>query len=146
MNNEPQESKVRNAHETLFGGRTIAVQYDDGHTEDVKVLQLPIGKYEKAFALLDDEIGLTALCCGKNRDWLCRETPGQIVLPESYERLWAAIQEVNSAGFFEWSTRRAKAVAEKNSTMVAALAALPPDMIRMAVEKGLQANGSTSAR
>lgn len=51
---------------TLFGGRTITgVLFTDGHTEDVRVRQLPLADYERAFACRDDEFALTALCCGE---------------------------------------------------------------------------------
>src|ERR1022692_3142636 len=94
--------------ETLFGGRDAQALHEDGSVQGIKVRQLRLGEYERAFALIEDEIAFTAFCCsgsgvspdpagtggGYERAW------SLTLQPESYETLQLAAREVNEKGFF----------------------------------------------
>lgn len=99
-NNAAEESL--NKMETMFGGRVVKVVFEDNNTEEVKVRQLPLRDYDRAFAVIDDEIALTAHICGKSKDWALS------LQPESYEALQEKAREVNGRGFFGWSERKSR--------------------------------------
>jgi hypothetical protein len=86
--------------ETLFGGRLIIVTHEDGGSEEVKVSQLRLADYDRAFLLIEDELGLTAVMCGKDKAWI------NTLQPESYDELQAVAREVNARGFFSFAERR----------------------------------------
>lgn len=115
---------------TLFGGRTVPVLQLDGAAAEVTVRQLPLGDYERAFALADDEIALTAFLCGQPKEW------AYALAPESYERLQAAAQEVNAKGFFAWVGRRLQREQAQQQAMLAAMSSLPPDVLKAAIQAG----------
>ena len=140
--------------DTLFGGRTVPVAFNDGTVGEIKVRQLPLADYEKAFSLLQDELALTALICGQAGEWLVgvqasacpplqsdtlkRELqPG--VTPESYEALRTAAWEVNANGFFAWSARRSAREQQAQGQMLQALATLPPAAIEQIAQLGMVA-------
>lgn len=126
--------------QTLFGGRLVAFNFEDGTTGEVKVAQLCLADYEKAYALMHDEkdeIAFTAFCCfepepaqRKTRDWALT------LHPESYELLQAAVQEVNAKGFFSFAARRRQQEQKAQEAMFAALANLPPETIQAAADLG----------
>ena len=124
--------------ETLFGGRLITITREDGSTEEIRVRQLPLADFEKAFALLDDELGLVALICGKDKAWLNGTPPDYKdgVSPESYENLHAAAREVNLRGFFSFSDRRQVREQATQDRMVKAMSTLTPDALKTAMELG----------
>lgn len=132
--------------ETLFGGRLVTICLAGGQTEEVRVRQVPLADYEKGFTLLGDEMALTAFICGKPMNWLTGEPgtrnaePGTsvaaAVTPESYELLRTTAAEVNERGFFAWSARRAQREQETQARMVSAMATLPPETLKMALEAG----------
>lgn len=138
----------------------VAVTFNDGTAADVKVRQLPLAEYEKAFGLFNDEMGLTALIANQPKAWLIggpgSDVPGlesgatqdsrlqtrdsqSGVTPESYEALRAAAEEVNQAGFFAWSARRSERERQAQAQMMHALAALPPDAIEQITQLGMAA-------
>jgi len=127
---------MNNSNNTLFGGRLATVAFLDGRTEEITVRQLPLRDYERAFNILDDELALTALICGKDKAWLTgsKEDGSDGLQPESYEALRAAAQEVNGNGFFAWSQRRAERLHAQLLQNAGLLAALPPEAMRLAVE------------
>ena len=115
-------------HETLHGGRLVAVTLQDGSSAEFKVRQLPLRDYEAALALLSDEIALTAFICGHEKAW------ADNLMPESYEALRVAAEEVNARGFFAYAGRqmvKLQAEVERNLTL---MASLPPETVRQAVE------------
>lgn len=128
--------------ETLFSGRTVEVLHLDGSKETIKVRQILIGQYPKAYGLMDDEFALTAYCCCDPEDdsavkdvaWLTT------LRPESYEQLQAAAREVNEKGFFSYASRQRKAVQEANAQMFANMAELPPEFLKMAIDLGSKAD------
>lgn len=124
----PNEPKT----DTLFGGRPMTAHLLDGNTVDLRVRQLPLRDYERAFALLDDEISLTAFCCdtGQPKAW------AETLAPESYEDLRAVVEEVNAKGFFAWSARRLTKLAEQQQRMMEVAAILPPDALKLALDAG----------
>lgn len=121
-----------NNNTTLFGGKKVLAQLIDGTAAEITVRQLPLGEYEKAFALFEDEIALVALICGQPKVW------AEMLQPESYEALQAAAQEVNARGFFAWSARRQKRAEEIQQAQLLAFSQLPPDVMRAAMETGLK--------
>lgn len=136
-------------NDTLLGGRLIpAVPFADGHTEDVRVRQLPLADYERAFACREDEIALTALCCesaspgdpastgAHARAWALTLTPA------SYEALYAAAREVNAHGFFAYAARRETREWEQ---LTAIAAQMSPDTLRAAISAGHQSTSPTSS-
>ncbi len=110
--------------ETLRGGRSAIAKFEDPETPDevVQVRQLPLRDYERAFKLFDDEVGLTALVCGKDKAW------GMSLDPKSYEDLHAAAQEVNAGGFFAYAARRQDALVRRINQV-------SPEMLRAVMEK-----------
>ena len=117
--------------DTLFGGRAAQARYLDGTTEDLRVRQLPLGEYEAAFKLLEDEIALTARICGRDRAWADQ------LAPESYEALRLLAEEVNANGFFAWSARQVERLRDQQARAFEALAALPPEALEAAYRLGL---------
>lgn len=113
--------------ETLLGGRTITVNKEDSSTEEVKVRQLPLREYEKAFLVYDDEFAFAALVCERSKEW------AQTLSPESYEELASACQEVNAKGFFSYAQRQQKKLMDR-------LNSVKPEVLRMAVEKASNAS------
>ena len=123
--------------DSLFGGRDVAVKLLDGSDATFRVHQLKLSQYEAAFALLGDEIALTAMICGHEKAW------ADNLAQESYERLFAAAQEVNQS-FFAWSERRRQREEELQRSQILAFSQLPPEVARAAAEAGLKAQGNPS--
>lgn len=117
-------------NDTLFAGRLITVTLLDGTTAEFKVHQLSLAQYERAFALLDDEITLTAFICGHDLKW------AENLKPESYEQVYAVAQEVNARGFFVWSQRRKQREQVVHERNLAAMAQLPPEVVKLAMQVG----------
>ncbi|HEX3855968.1 MAG TPA: hypothetical protein VHY30_01585 [Verrucomicrobiae bacterium] len=108
------------SHETLHGERKVPVAFADGQSAtDFTVKQFRIGDYQKALALYADEIGLVAFACGKIKKEI------ESLEPESYERLHAAVQELNEKGFFVYAARQEKRGQEM-------ISAMPPEMVQAA--------------
>lgn len=139
--------------ETLFGGRIVPVAMIDGTALDIKVAQLKMADWEKAYTLLADEMAFTAFCCfdpeglRKTKQWLLGKPPQHEdgIMPESYELLQAAAREVNEKGFFSFATRRVAREAKENESMMAAMATLPPEAIKLAAEAGLKSTSLNSS-
>jgi hypothetical protein len=129
---------MNNTNTTLFGGRKAPVQFNDGRTEEITIRQLALRDYEKAFAVLDDEMALTALICGREKAWLLgsKEDGSDGITTDCYEALQVHIQEVNAKGFFVWSRRRAAKARQQMQENAALMAAMPPEAMRAAIEAG----------
>lgn len=108
--------------DTLLGGRKINITFNDKTTREVTVRQITVGEYPGLFLKIDHEIALVATVCGI--------PPNEIgkVTPESYERLNAAVQEVNEKGFFAWSARQLQRAQKQ-------MAALPPELVKQIMER-----------
>lgn len=141
---------MNNAEKTtaLFGGKLVAVVFEDGTTNNISVRQLKLADYESAFAIADDEIAITAFCCRLpdpaakpfTRPWALTLTP------ESYELLQATAQEVNAKGFFAYAERRKQKLSVENRDMLAAMGNLPPETLKLAMELGRSASLTSSPR
>jgi hypothetical protein len=103
-------------NDTLFGQRTLHVKFEDGRDAEMTIHQLKLRQYQQAFPLLDDEIGLVALAAGAARGVI------EALHPKSFELAVAALQEVNSEGFFTWSERQMARGAKSMKN-------LPPEML-----------------
>lgn len=132
---------------TLMGGRRVQIQFADGRTEEILVRQLPVRDYDTAFVVLEDEMALTSLICGRKLDktWIAgtREDGGDGLLPESYELLQAAAREVNAKGFFAFAARR---LARENATtqqLIEAMRGMTPEQITAATMAGAQARSTS---
>lgn len=92
------------AYETLFGGKPESVQVADHEArrfvfEEVKIRQLPIGCYPKAFAIHKDEHLMVGLYVDRPQDWVER------LHPASYNRIAEEGRRLNS-DFFGYCDRR----------------------------------------
>ncbi len=131
--------------ETLLGGRSQSVCLEDGTILQVKVRQLRLDEYERAYPLLTDEFAFTAFCCSPGsvgpapsialvpytRDWI------MTLDPESYEALQLAAREVNAKGFFFYAQRRQAVDQAEADRQYQQFAELPPDIRKEFVETGL---------
>ena len=115
---------MQNQNDTLFGRRILPVKYEDGHAGELEISQLKLRQYQQAFPLLDDEIGLVALCCGKPRGVI------EALHPDSYEAAHATMKEVNGRGFFIFAARAMERASQN-------LRALPPEMLEKIMARGL---------
>jgi hypothetical protein len=134
--------------ETLFGGRMVNVLYEDGAQETVKVRQLRLSDYERAYTLTGDEFAFTAFCClstGTNANSAPHGKEWALTLqPESYELVQAAAREVNEKGFFSYASRRKRREEEAQRAMFDAMASLPPETLQLAAEIGVRRTADTS--
>lgn len=139
---------MNSENNTLFGGKLFAVVFADQRTEEIKVRQLPIGQYEKAFAVLNDEMALTALICDRPKDWITGKNPdgSDSMNPESYEELFKLAGEVNAKGFFAWSGRKAEKARLQMLENAKLMAMLPEDMVNLAINmSGKESTSPTSS-
>ncbi len=140
MNAESQETALQKS-ETLFGGRTVSVQHEDGTTEDVKVRQLRLADYEDAYKRSEDEFEFTSFCCSATGSEAPLTKVWALSLqPQSYERLQIAAQEVNAAGFFQFASRKKdreqQAERRANERLAEMIVLLPSEKIAQALELG----------
>jgi hypothetical protein len=108
--------------QTLFGGKELSVAFSDTRQDTLKVRQFKVKEYQTAFRLIDDEIGLVALACDRPRAII------EELVPQSYEAVHQAMQEVNANGFFIFAGRAMKRASEN-------LAALPPEALERVLNK-----------
>ena len=92
---------------TLNGFHPITVVLEDGKTMEVKVRQIRLREYQKAFRLMDNEPALVAL--------VTQQTQQQVETwsPESFEAVYTKLQEVNAAGFFTFAARQFERAAQQ---------------------------------
>ncbi len=134
---------------TLNAGHEIEVIYTDGNSEFVLVRQIPVKDYSRGFAIVEDETALVAFLVSGPAPQAPSPPPGaylgfmpkpwaETLAPQSYERILEVGKEVNARGFFAYCGRQAAAATERLRTQVAALAQLPPDVMKLAMEQGLK--------
>lgn len=116
----------------LFQNKKITVMLEDGKTEEVTVSQFKIREYDRAFDLADDEFGLVELACGKEKGW------SQTIHPESFEALYAAVEEVNAKGFFGWCARKRERVKQTIMQMASI-----PEVGKVIMDAATSAAGSS---
>ncbi|MDR3458010.1 MAG: phage tail assembly protein [Verrucomicrobiae bacterium] len=85
---------------TLFGGRTFTVKFEDDTTGELTVRQFKVREYPVMFPVADNEFELLARACSVPVQKI------QALTPADYERLQAALQEVNKDGFFTYADRQ----------------------------------------
>jgi len=93
------ESKLA-AMATVLGALELEVVRLDGSTERVSVKQMPIKDYPRILELVDDELGLAALYCGKDKAW------AEGLTPASYEAVIENADKLNADFFSRWVARR----------------------------------------
>lgn len=86
--------------DTLRGGQSIIVTFDDGSTESVFVRQLPVKDFEAWLGALDDEPRVAALLCERDSCWVDRLTN------ESLEAIVTTGERLNRDFFERWLQRR----------------------------------------
>jgi hypothetical protein len=132
--------------QAAFRGRMAEVEFLDGRKEEIKVRQLVMREYERAYPLREDEIALVAFICGKPTIWIegKREDGGDGMAPESYEDLRRLAEEVNERGFFSFATRRA---AREEAVTLRQMEAMriTPDMVVAAMQKTAQSPSPTGS-
>lgn len=106
---------------TLNGGKTMTAKFIEGNEKEVTVKQITVGDYKKCFPMVDDEIELTGFVCGLMPPEM------NLLTPESYEQLWAAVREVNEKGFFTYATRQLDRAQKQ-------MEAMPPEMLKVAMQ------------
>ena len=123
---------------TLNGGLKLTVHFEplaDGTTvpapEEIKVRQIPVRDYDAGFGFLEDEAALVAFLCGQPKAWALT------LVPASYEDILEKGREVNERGFFSFCRRRTEQAQKQNAEMITAMAKLPQETIRQAMEVGM---------
>lgn len=111
------------SNDTLFGGRTLSVTFEDGRPGEMTIKQFRLRQYQQAFPLLDDEIGLVALASATARGLV------EALHPKSFEAAYAAVKEVNADGFFIWSARQMERGANSMRN-------LPPELLEKVMARG----------
>lgn len=124
--------------ETKTMNRVIQVQFGDGRSEEITIRQLALRDYERAYKLIEDEMAITALICGKDMPWLLgsKEDGTDGVTPESYEQLREAARETNAAGFFVWAHRKGIQVMETMRKQMEVIRDLPTEAFAEVVSAG----------
>jgi len=98
---------------------------------EIKIRQIPVREYENGFPLVDDEPALVGFLCAKDKIWALG------LAPESFEEVLTKGREVNAKGFFSFCQRRMERAEKQNASMIAAMATLPADVVKLAMETGL---------
>ncbi len=131
MNNETPSVEQNN--DTLFAGRTVVAIFEDGTVSPVKVTQLRLSQYEKAFQQFDNEFALLGLICGHDSAW------AQTLTPASYEDILVIAAEVNAKGFFSYAERR-------HGQLTKRLNSLSPQILNAATQAGISSGSSQRPR
>lgn len=117
---------MSNPNDTLYGGREVKVEIlptakdQPVRYETFFVRQFRVGEYRVLFPISDDEIALAAKACDKPVEVI------GLLAPESYEKLHAAIQEVNEKGFFTYQLRQLDRAMD-------GLRGMPPELLKSAI-------------
>ena len=125
-----------NQNDTLFAGREISVTLDGGTTETFTVRQFRLREYQKLLPIVADEIALVAAACGKTKADI------ELVRPDSYELLHAAMREVNAAGFFTYTARQEAAGKREIQSMLDA--GIPAERIMQLLTAGRSISSTPS--
>ncbi len=86
--------------ETLRGGKSMTVRFEDGSTEVVFIRQLPLKEFETWLQVLDDEPRSAELMCGKPPGW------GERLTCVSMGELIEEAERINRDFFERWLQRR----------------------------------------
>lgn len=92
--------KPVNMNTTLYGGVDTVALKQDGSSEPVKILQLPIDKYGELLGCIDNEAAMIELFCDRPKGW------ARTLTLEECERIVIAGEEINSDFFSRWARRR----------------------------------------
>ena len=129
---------------TLFGGKSLTVYFEQPAApaepilpEAIKVRQIPVREYETGLPLVDDEPALVGFLCRKDKAWALN------LAPESFEEILTIGREGNAKGFFSFCQRRTERAAKAQADMIGLMATLPPETLKLAIEKGLAAQNQS---
>ena len=87
--------------------KQCTVTLENGTSEAVAIEHLKLREYDRAFKSLDDEMALTAILCGKTKEWVMNLTPA------SYEALRGCAKAENESGFFAYAERQMAKLTER---------------------------------
>ena len=146
--------------DTLNAGIEAEVIYAAGNSEFVHIRQIPVRDYPKGFSLVENEAALVSfLVSGPAPSGCASPLPAagqylgfrpplwaESLAPASYEHILARGREVNENGFFAYCGRQTTAAQEKLRVQIAAMAQLPPEVMKLAMEQGLRSTSPTSLR
>ena len=128
---------------TLNGGQTLTFNFvpeTEGATPReplvIKVRQVPVRDYETGFAHVNDEPALVGFLCAKDKPWALA------LEPEVFEEILNTGRTVNQKGFFSFCQRRMERLEKQQSDMLGAMAKLPPEMLKLAMEAGKSLSAS----
>jgi hypothetical protein len=133
---------------TLFGGVDFQVIYEDGTGETVRVRQLRLVEYEKAWPLISDEFAIAAFCASlpATPSVPCTKEWAMKLHPAIYEKLLAKVREVNEEGFFTFAARKQAAQEEIDLRFIKQAAELPPEFLVEAMRLGTTISPQSSPR
>lgn len=128
---------------TLNGGQTLKFNFAP-ETEgaapraplEIKVRQVPVRDYETGFGQVNDEPALVGFLCGKDKAWALA------LEPEVFEEILTVGRTVNQKGFFSFCQRRMERLEKQQADMLGAMAKLPPEMVKLAMEAGRNLSAS----
>jgi len=103
MNTKEQVGSTPTAQDnftTMMGGIDLTVTLQDGSSETVKVLQLPIEKYPELAAKWGDEQAQIDLYCSKPSGW------AKTLTVASHDQVMEEAEKVNGDFFTRWLRRR----------------------------------------
>jgi hypothetical protein len=98
---------------------------------EIKIRQIPVRDYDAGFGFVDDEPALVGFLCAKDKAWALT------LAPDSYEDVLVKGRAVNQKGFFSFCQRRMERAEKQNASMISAMATLPADVVKLAMETGL---------
>ena len=128
---------------TLNGGQTLTFNFNpetEGATPreslNIKVRQVPVRDYEAGFVIVNDEPALVGFLCAKDKAWALT------LEPEVFEEILTVGRTVNQKGFFSFCQRRMERLEKQQADMLGAMAKLPPEMLKLAMEAGKSLSAS----
>jgi len=144
--------------DTLNAGIEAEIIYAAGNSEFVHIRQIPVKDYPKGFSLVENEAALVSFMVSGPAPQTPDPRPqtqylgfrpaawAESLAPDSYEHVLLRGREVNDKGFFAYCGRQATAAQEKLRVQIAAMAQLPPEVMKLAMEQGLRSTSPTSLR
>ena len=146
--------------DALNAGIEAEIVYAAGNSEFIHIRQIPVKDYPKGFSLVENEAALASfLVSGPPPAGSATVYPAagqyfgfrppawaESLAPESYELILARGREVNKNGFFAYCGRQSAAAQDRLRTQIAAMAQLPPDVMKLAMEQGLKSTSPISLR
>lgn len=113
---------------TVLGYEDVSVVLLNGDSATVRVSQVQVAQYPKAFEVYDNEMKLTELICGKEDGFV------STLKVDSYELLYSKSEELNKDGFFVYAERQTKRLDDK---LARRMNAMPESLMKALGEKAV---------